>query len=193
MKHIGLDDMEPIQMSVEIKPPVKITINYNSQFVDDALIKYRTQKLKKLRLSVDEITNQISKMIEKDVRRAANKKSFIQPDDIIKSITESHIYDELLEEKKESETITEIAVFDEPDINVGDQRKEALGRVEPPILIDSDDESDNFTDAELKYIKREQPQKIQQVVPDKGKLDKKLQSVLSKEQIEKLRKLGAKI
>jgi hypothetical protein len=189
MNKIGLADVKPVKSTIDIVKPIQIQVNYNSQFVDDALIRYRAQKMKQLKLSAKEITEKLSKIIEHDAKRVASKQNFIKPDDIIKSVNSLKIYDE--EEQLNTQDIQEV------DISVQQQRSEAIDDdIRTPILVYSDDETDNFSDTELKYIKREpvqEKQKTNVVVPNKGQLDKKVQTVLTPEQIERLRKLGAKI
>lgn len=217
LKQIDLDQV-PVQshsqtIAIEQKPP---RVDLISQFVDDALLMYRAQKLRKLRLSPDEIKNRVKALMMFDALHGESKNK-IDTDELERRLEAAK---KLHEEASKNANITEPTPSQPPPakqftgvrLDIDAQRQEVIRAEEthPEVQIETPQiqNTGNFNDAELKYIK--QPAKTstppasptaavvpknqqQGVVMDKAELSKKLQGSMTQDQIEKLRKLGVKI
>lgn len=210
LKSIELDNAkipeEQAPIIVELKQPKEV--DFTEEFINDALLMYRAKKLKQLRLSPNEIKNRVKALMLYDAQHGRNQKQ---------------LNTEQLETKFESSSKINVAIDDnvkhaeikEVEFKIEDQRSERIedeiDYIDMPDINHNEQNNDNYNQAELKYIKQSAtPDKNQNVKPvpkstsmvpagdkkivmDKAELSKKVQSSMTPEQIEKLRKLGVKI
>jgi hypothetical protein len=220
LKQIHLDDvvMQQKETVITIAEPIK-QINFADQFVDDALIMYRAKKLRSLRLAPDEIKNRVKALMIFDATHGATKDRINSSELEEKFDKSKKISDEISKPLDTSNNAqkTESKAFKEVDIDINLQREEAVRHdttvIEQPVQGDTTSKVNNFTETELKYIKQSEPSDSTKnntptqttstkivsnknpngIVVDRAELSKKVQSSMTPEQIEKLKKLGVKI
>ena len=220
LKQIHLDDVvvQPKETVVTVGE-VRRVIDLTEQFIDDALIMYRAQKLRKLKLAPDEIKNRVKALMMFDASHGATKDK-INSSELEEKFDKSNRISEETLSKFDQEIPKQQPVmrdFDEVKIDIQEQRTEAVYSGKPDIEHQDEvvktSKPDNFTETELKYIKQsngtvekpvvesQKPVSTQVVsaknpngiVIDRSELSKKVHGAMSPEQIEKLRKLGVKI
>ena len=214
LKSIQLDDIvvtESVPMVVDIKKPREV--DFTEDFINDALLMYRAQKLRKLRLSPNEIKDRVRALMMYDASRGANQQNIKSDTLAVKFEQSKKINDEIA--KNEHATTD----FEEVELKIEDQRSEKIDDqddevdyIDMPSPNAQNQNFDNYNESELKYIKQSPTtgsRIVEKTVPkstnvlpatgdkkiilDKAELSKKMQGTMSPEQIEKLRKLGVKI
>jgi hypothetical protein len=209
LNKIELSNIE-VQSSITTVPlqPKPLTINLVEQFVDDALIMYRAKKLRQQkRMSQEEVFQKIKELVLFDASRNSKPELLASSELEDKLISKGAVLTEKLAEldlKIPNVQSKQPMDFDDSKISIEDQRREAIGMHEYKEEIPENNaqasSSDKFSDAELKYIKRDttnsEPKKhmgSSGVDLNTAEVTKKLQQSMTPEQIEKLRKLGIKI
>ena len=218
LKQLKLDNI-PVTPKPEPTPVDIVTVlrvvDFSQQFVEDALTKYRAQKLRAQHLSDDEVSQKVKSLLINDATRSNQE---INIDDVSKKFDESNVLKEAFEEKKQFGNIHAVETFEK----IEQQRHEAIydnnedNSVKMDEKVPQSVQNNNFTETELKYIKHSEKPKVtpkntdlitekvsnsQMVVPrkntdvniDESKAIANAQSKMTPEQIERLRKLGVKI
>lgn len=199
LKQIELDKVEIKHEKVEIHIQEQNKVDIAAQFIDDALMMYRAQKLKRLNMSPTEIKNRIKSLLMYD----ASRNNALDKGELNAKWEHSNIISSLNENQANAEVdVKHVAA------TIEDQRREAI--YDKPF-VDNDPNSDkvvnndNYNDTELKYIKRDEnappPKKPTSMVPasshgiviEQSELSEKAQKTMTPEQIARLRKLGVKI
>jgi hypothetical protein len=212
-------DIIPVIPKPEPEPVDIVTvlrvIDFSQQFVEDALTKYRAQKLRAQHLSDDEVSQKVKSLLINDATRSNQE---INIDDVSKKFDESNVLKEAFKEKNQFGNIHAVETFEK----IEQQRHEAIydnnedNSVKMDEKVPQSVQNNNFTETELKYIKRSDKSKLipeetqpvkntgldSKLVPqrqsadvniDKSKAIANAQSKMTPEQIERLRKLGVKI
>ncbi len=212
LKSIHLDDVviseKPAPVIIELKKPQEV--DFAEEFINDALLMYRAKKLKQLRLSPDEIKNRVKALMMYDATYGANQSKLDATTLETKFEKSNKINSEI------SRTNTVKTEIKEVELNIEDQRVERIedevDYIDMPPIINQEQNNDNYNQTELKYIKQPaapstnqnvkpvpkstsmiSQEESRKIVLDKAELSKKVQSSMTPEQIEKLRKLGVKI
>jgi hypothetical protein len=168
------------------------------------------KKLRQLRLSPNEIKNRVKALMMYDATRGSNQTKL--DTEQLKTKFENSSKINVAIDGNGRDKLTEIK---EIELKIDDQRIERIedevDYIEMPDPIHNEQNNDNYNQAELKYIKQSAtpsgtqnvkpipkstsmvPKRDGNIVMDKAELSKKVQSSMTPEQIEKLRKLGVKI